>query len=226
MNLMESLWPYIDSGDETPRVEFKRSLDLSQNKQKAEFAKDVSALANTSGGDGYLIIGVADRKDCPTQSHEGSFESICGVPERSLKEIGILERQMNKILETYCSPSPSVGYEQVQHKPGGKWIGVVTIPRSSQRPHVIIRSGEGIRTQDIWVRRGEHDAACFKANRAELEEMFAGCSAGLVYVSAFPDFATFKNFLSDVAWDTEVWLAEMPDHLIHYNGDRFLGPRG
>jgi hypothetical protein len=60
----------------------------------------------------------------------------------------------------------------------------------------------------------------------ELGEMFAGCSAGLVYVSAFPDFATFKNFLSDVAWDTEVWLAEMPDHLIHYNGDRFLGPRG
>ena len=40
------------------------------------------------------------------------------------------------------------------------------------------------------------------------------------------DFETAKNFLSEVAWDTEVWLAEMPDHLIHYNGDRFLGPRG
>jgi hypothetical protein len=39
-------------------------------------------------------------------------------------------------------------------------------------------------------------------------------------------FLAFKSFLSDVAWDTEVWLAEMPDHLIHYNGDRFLGPRG
>jgi adenine-specific DNA-methyltransferase len=37
---------------------------------------------------------------------------------------------------------------------------------------------------------------------------------------------TAKNFLSEVAWDTDVWLAEMPDHLIHYNGDRFLGPRG
>jgi len=59
----------------------------------------------------------------------------------------------------------------------------------------------------------------------ELEEMFAGCSAGLVYVTAFPDFVTFRKFLSDVAWDTEVWLAEMPEHLIHYNGDRFLGPR-
>ncbi|MCC7355094.1 MAG: restriction endonuclease [Anaerolineae bacterium] len=60
----------------------------------------------------------------------------------------------------------------------------------------------------------------------ELEEVFKGCQAGRVYVSAFPDFATFKNFLREIAWDTEVWLAEMPDHLIHFNGERFLGPRG
>jgi hypothetical protein len=61
--------------------------------------------------------------------------------------------------------------------------------------------------------------------RLELEEMFEGSSVGLVFVTAFPDLAAFKNFLNEVAWDTEVWLAEMPDHLIHYNGDRFLGPR-
>ena len=60
----------------------------------------------------------------------------------------------------------------------------------------------------------------------ELERMFAGCSAGIIYVTAFPDFTTFKGFLSHIAWDTEVWLAEMPDHMIHFNGDRFLGPRG
>lgn len=61
--------------------------------------------------------------------------------------------------------------------------------------------------------------------RLELEEVFESSSAGLVFVTAFPDFAAFKNFLNEIAWDTEVWLAEMPDHLIHYNGDRFLGPR-
>ena len=60
----------------------------------------------------------------------------------------------------------------------------------------------------------------------ELQEMLEGCTAGLVFVSAFPDFAAFKRSLDDIAWDTEVWLAEMPDHLIHFNGDRFLGPRG
>ncbi len=61
--------------------------------------------------------------------------------------------------------------------------------------------------------------------QVELEEMFSKCSADRVYVSAFPDFATFKAFLADIAWETEVWLAETPDHMIHYNGDRFLKPR-
>jgi hypothetical protein len=61
--------------------------------------------------------------------------------------------------------------------------------------------------------------------RVELEMMLADCPAGRIYVSAFPDFATFRRFLAEIAWETEVWLSEMPDHMIHYNGDRFVGPR-
>lgn len=61
--------------------------------------------------------------------------------------------------------------------------------------------------------------------RVELDEMLDGCLAGLIYVSAFPDFTTFRNFLSEIAWETEVWLSELPDHMIHFNGDRFMGPR-
>lgn len=58
----------------------------------------------------------------------------------------------------------------------------------------------------------------------ELEEIFEVASVERFYVSAFPDFATFKNFLTEIAWETEVWLAEMPEHMIHFNGDRFLSP--
>lgn len=61
--------------------------------------------------------------------------------------------------------------------------------------------------------------------QVELESLFTGCSAGRIYVSAFTELASFRYFLNEIAWDTEVWLAEMPDHLIHFNGDRFLGPR-
>lgn len=59
----------------------------------------------------------------------------------------------------------------------------------------------------------------------EIEEMTRGVSAGKIYISAFLDFATFKKFSEQLAWETEVWIADMPDHMIHLNGDKFLGPR-
>lgn len=59
----------------------------------------------------------------------------------------------------------------------------------------------------------------------ELEDLLKNCTAGRVYVSAFPDFAQFKRYTSALAWETEVWIMEHPDHLIHFNGDKFIGPR-
>ena len=59
----------------------------------------------------------------------------------------------------------------------------------------------------------------------EIEEMTAGVAAGKIFVTAFPDFKTFKKFSETLAWETEVWIADMPDHMIHLNGDKFLGPR-
>lgn len=59
----------------------------------------------------------------------------------------------------------------------------------------------------------------------ELEVMLKTCTAGRVFVSAFPGISEFKKHVADIAWDTEVWLADTPDHLMHFNGDRFLGPR-
>lgn len=49
--------------------------------------------------------------------------------------------------------------------------------------------------------------------------------SGKIFVTAFLDFKTFKKFSESLAWDTEVWIADVPDHMIHLNGDRFLGPR-
>ena len=59
----------------------------------------------------------------------------------------------------------------------------------------------------------------------ELEEMLRKCDTGKIYVTAFPDFREFKKHTSEIAWETEVWLSEMPDHMIHFNGDKFIGPR-
>lgn len=59
----------------------------------------------------------------------------------------------------------------------------------------------------------------------EIEEMTKNVKAGKIYVTAFLDFKTFKKFSESLAWETEAWIADMPDHMIHLNGDKFLGPR-
>ena len=59
----------------------------------------------------------------------------------------------------------------------------------------------------------------------ELESMTSDVTAGKIYVTAFLDFKTFKSFSEALAWETEVWIADLPDHMIHLNGDKFLGPR-
>ena len=59
---------------------------------------------------------------------------------------------------------------------------------------------------------------------AELARLFAGSKAGLVYVTAFPNRAVMGRYLGEIAWETEVWVADAPSHLIHFNGPRFLGP--
>lgn len=60
--------------------------------------------------------------------------------------------------------------------------------------------------------------------RKELKNLFAGCKAGLVFVTAFETRRTMQSFLSHIAWESEVWIADDPDHMIHFNGERFLGP--
>ena len=58
----------------------------------------------------------------------------------------------------------------------------------------------------------------------ELEKLLKQYPAKLVYISAFHNFAEFRRHTLYIAWETEVWIAEMPEHMIHYNGERFLGP--
>lgn len=60
--------------------------------------------------------------------------------------------------------------------------------------------------------------------RKELKGLFADCKAGLVFVTAFETRRTMQSFLSHIAWESEVWIADDPDHMIHFNGERFLGP--
>jgi hypothetical protein len=58
----------------------------------------------------------------------------------------------------------------------------------------------------------------------ELIQLFADVPVGKVYISAFPNRRVMSRYLNVIAWETEVWVADAPTHLVHFNGDKFLGP--
>jgi hypothetical protein len=62
------------------------------------------------------------------------------------------------------------------------------------------------------------------SRKLKLQDAAKGCTAELLFVTAFQDRATFRKFVADLAWEQEVWIADEPDHMIHFNGDKFLGP--
>lgn len=58
----------------------------------------------------------------------------------------------------------------------------------------------------------------------ELSDLFRHAQPGLVFLTAFPDRETMRKYLSEISWESEVWVADAPSHMIHFNGKRFLGP--
>lgn len=60
--------------------------------------------------------------------------------------------------------------------------------------------------------------------RAHLSQLFANATPCLIYVTAFPTRKSMARYALDLAWETEVWIADAPEHMIHLNGSRFLGP--
>lgn len=66
---------------------------------------------------------------------------------------------------------------------------------------------------------------CIDAKRrSDLGKLFGGSTAGLVFVSTFPDRKVMSEYLDEIVWETAVWVADAPSHIIYFNGDELLGP--
>ena len=153
---------YVETGRETPKVDLKLTLQLS-GKGESEFVKDVTAIANTTGGEGYLIIGVQDAKD--RKSNDPSDYVIgFSTPNGSDQ----FERTAVAILTKFCSSVPTIEYDELIHPDCNKPIGVVTIRRSSQKPHSVIRGSAEIEQHQVWIRRG---TASYVATPTEIVAM-------------------------------------------------------
>jgi type II restriction enzyme len=60
--------------------------------------------------------------------------------------------------------------------------------------------------------------------KRELRSLFDCIRPPMVFVSCFPDRNVMGKYLADLAWETEAWCADTPDHMVHLDGMRFLGP--
>lgn len=58
----------------------------------------------------------------------------------------------------------------------------------------------------------------------QLQKLTKDCTSEVIYITAFLNRQKFRQFMTEIAWETEVWIADNPDHLVHFNGDKFLGP--
>ncbi len=99
-------------------------------------------------------------------------------------------------------------------------IGVV-VDTHGKMPDVIIHFSE--KNWLILVEAVTSHGPINPRRRAELGQIFKSSSAGLVFVTAFLTRAMLAKYVSQISWATEVWVAESPTHLIHFNGERFLG---
>lgn len=98
----------------------------------------------------------------------------------------------------------------------------VTVDRHGKIPDVVLYFGEKnwLLLVEAVTSHGPMDAK----RHNELADLFGGARAALVYVTAFPDRKVMARYLTDISWETEVWCADAPSHLIHFDGERFLGP--
>ena len=77
----------------------------------------------------------------------------------------------------------------------------------------------------LFLIEAVHSSGPISATRLlELEKLTENCTADRIYVTAFLNRMTFRKYVADIAWETEVWIADNPDHLVHFNGEKFLGP--
>ena len=98
----------------------------------------------------------------------------------------------------------------------------VTVDHHGKLPDLVVRMED--RGWLVLMEAASSHGPVDSKRHAELKHLFAGCTAGLVFVSCFPSRAAMRKYLAVLAWETEAWCSDNPDHMVHFNGSRFLGP--
>lgn len=98
----------------------------------------------------------------------------------------------------------------------------ITIDQHGKMPDLVVYMRD--RNWLVLLEAASSHGPVDSKRQRELASLFSESSAGLVYVSCFPNRTEFRKYVDKIAWESEVWCADHPTHMIHYNGERFLGP--
>lgn len=165
---------------------------------------------------------------------QAGLVSVTSLPEVSSrkKRFGRQQRKLIKtVMEEFCPcfvPGGTVVYigdaeDKFLHLDADYLQSLgVAIPAPAKMPDVVVHDTK--RNWLLLIEAVTSAGPVDRKRRRELKDLFAGCKAGLVFVTAFSTRDAMRSFLTQISWETEVWVAEDPEHLIHFNGERFLGP--
>ncbi len=180
------------------------------------------------------IISVADIQDALdgfTQAGLVLATPLPEVPSRN-KHFGKRHRKLiNAIIEEFCSrfvQGAIVVYigdteNKFEHLHADYLAKLgVTMDAAAKMPDVVVH--DPVRNWLLLIEAVTSAGPVDGKRRKELKELFRCTSAGLVFVTAFETRRAMQSFLTQISWESEVWIAEDAEHLIHFNGERFLGP--
>jgi hypothetical protein len=148
----------IEGRREDARLEFKLTVPGGSDDEKREFLKDVSAMANSQGGD--IIYGIREDRSSPEDA--GKAAELVGITDAGADatKLWMFELLNSSIDERLIG----VTIRDVQLSTGGFAL-VVRVPRSWSSPHVV-------RHKNHWRFYARNSAGVYAMNVTELRNAF------------------------------------------------------
>ena len=157
-----------------------------------------------------------------------AIKRVSGSP---LRIRGVMNALVRAVVEEFCpryTPGGTVLYIgdagdkfKVYERDALAAMGV-TVDEHGKIPDVIVHDAR--RNWLVLIEAVTSHGPVNIKRHNELKALFKGAKPGLVFITAFEARKAMVKYLGEIAWETEVWVAESPTHLIHFNGERFLGP--
>ncbi len=203
--------------------------------QIAPRALELLATYGTPQFDQLLVVYLEDLPGLRTQYERA--RNLQQIPVRLPNDIAITlspggqNLLITQIIEEFCprfTPGAAVLYigdashqDPIFEEKELNDLGV-RLNKHGKLPDLIVHLSE--RSWLVLIEAASSHGPVDAKRHSELKNLFSGARPGLVFVSCFSDRGVMRSYLSDISWETEVWCADNPSHLIHFNGERFLGP--